>query len=92
MMEGRAPGEDSFTLSENHATELLTYLQNLPDGTNYLCKCLPDVSITIDGRAFSYHSHSGVLTEEGDKTNIYYVGDNREAINEILKQYMTLRP
>jgi hypothetical protein len=91
VMEGRAPGEDSFTLSENHVTELLTYLQNLPDGTNYLCNCLPDVSITIDGRTFSYHSDSGVLTEKvGDKDSHYYVGDNREAINNILKQYITL--
>ena len=85
------PAQDPVSRKKEDAEQLIAYLQNLPDGTNYLCKCLPDVSLTIDGRTFSYHSDSGVLTEKvGDKDSHYYVGDNREAINEILKQYITL--
>lgn len=85
------PAQDPVSLKKEDAEQLIAYLQNLPDGTNYLCKCLPDVSITIDGRAFSYHSDSGVLSETvGGTTNHYYVGKNREAINDILKQYITL--
>lgn len=85
------PAQDPVSLKKEDAEQLIAYLQNLPDGTNYLCKCLPDVSITIDGRVFSYHSDSGVLSETvGGTTNHYYVGKNREAINDILKQYITL--
>lgn len=85
-------GPKTVILTEAHAQEFLSYLDQLEDGTSHLCDCQPDVSITIGDQTFYYHSRSGVLTEEGDKSNIYYVGDNREAINEILKQYITLRP
>ncbi|MBR5615554.1 MAG: hypothetical protein IKW66_01920 [Clostridia bacterium] len=86
------PPMDPVSLEKGDAEQLIAYLQNLSDGKNHLCDCMADVSLVIGEQTFYYHSDSGVLTEEGDKTNIYYVGDNREAINEILKQYITLRP
>ena len=85
-----ASAEEPVSLKKEDAEQIIAYLQNLPDGRNHLCDCMADVSLTIGEQTFSYHSGSGVLTEEGDTANIYYVGDNREAINEILKQYITL--
>ena len=86
------PRQDAVLISEQDAAQIIAYFQDLSDGRDHLCDCTADVCVVIGEQTFYYHSHSGVLTEEGDKTNIYYVGDNRETINEILKQYMTLRP
>ena len=84
------PRQDAVLISDQDAAQIIVYFQDLSDGRDHLCDCTSDVCIVIGEQTFYYHSHSGVLTEEGDKTNIYYVGDNREAINEILKQYITL--
>ena len=86
------PRQDAVLISEQDAAQVIAYFQDLSDGRDHLCDCTADVCVVIGEQTFYYHSHSGVLTEEGDKTNIYYVGKNREAINEILRQYMTLRP
>lgn len=86
-----ASAEEPVSLKKEDAEQIIAYLQNLPDGRNHLCNCMADVSLTIGEQTFSYHSGSGVLSEKVDgTTNHYYVGDNREAINEILKQYITL--
>ena len=77
-------------LKKEDAERIIAYVQNLPDGKDHLCDCPADVSLVIGEKFYYYHSHSGVLTEKEDNGNIYYVGDNREAINEILKQYITL--
>lgn len=77
-------------LKKEDAEQIIAYVQNLPDGKDHLCDCPADVSLVIGEKFYYYHSDSGVLTEKEDNGNIYYVGDNREAINEILKQYITL--
>ena len=86
------PRQEAVLIDREDAAQIIAYFQDLSDGRDHLCDCTADVCVVIGEQTFYYHSHSGVLTEEGDKTNMYYVGDNREAINEILKQYMTLRP
>ena len=84
------PRQEAVLIDREDAAQIIAYFQDLSDGRDHLCDCTADVCVVIGEQTFYYHSHSGVLTEEGDKTNIYYVGDNREAINDILKQYITL--
>ena len=86
------PRQGAVLIDREDAAQIIAYFQDLSDGRDHLCDCTADVCVVIGEQTFYYHSHSGILTEEGDETNIYYVGDNREAINEILKQYRTLRP
>ena len=91
-VQGIVTWPQTVTLTDTDAQEFISYLDQLEDGREHICDCTADVCVVIGEQTFYYHSHSGVLTEEGDETNIYYVGNNREAINDLLRQYITLRP
>lgn len=58
---------------------------DMADGTEFICNCPPDYTITINNKTYMYHSKSGLLIDES--YGVFVVKD-KETVNNILNSYL----
>lgn len=71
--------------SKDDAKILFDNLQNMKDGTEFICNCLPDYTIVVNGNEYAYCSKTGVVVDM--QLLKYYVINNKDAVNKIIEEY-----
>ena len=53
-------------------------------------ECANDCKLVIDDRTYFYHSECGTFNDKENNQNLSVTGEEKESINAILAQYITL--
>lgn len=73
-------------LYNSDAEKVMALISDLENGDEYVCDCLPDYIIEINGSVHDYHSETGVLYNRETKTNLLV--KEKEMLNTILDKYL----
>ena len=94
---GRGPGgevwklEDKiYDLTEEEVKIIADIIENGTWNTEGTAECANDCKLIIDERTYYYHSECGTFNDKENNQNLPVTAEEKESINAILAQYITL--
>ena len=79
-----------YDLSEEEVKIIADIIDNGTWHTEGTAECANDCKLIIDERTYYYHSECGTFNDEKNNQNLPVTAEEKENINAILAQYITL--
>ena len=77
-------------LTEEEVKIIADIIENGTWNTEGTAECANDCKLIIDERTYYYHSECGTFNDEKNNQNLPVTAEEKESINAILAQYITL--
>lgn len=75
-------------MSDKDSQEICSLMINMKDGTDYICNCIPQFMLYVNGIEYIYHHNTGVIFNVEEQQN--YLVKDKEKFNSILDQYFVM--
>ena len=79
-----------YDLTEEEVKIIADIIENGTWNTEGTAECANDCKLIIDERTYYYHSECGTFNDKENNQNLSVTGEEKESINAILAQYITL--
>ena len=79
-----------YDLTEEEVKIIADIIENGTWNTEGTAECANDCKLVIDDRTYFYHSECGTFNDKENNQNLSVTGEEKESINAILAQYITL--
>ena len=79
-----------YDLTEEEVKIIVDIIENGTWNTEGTAECANDCKLMIDERTYYYHSECGTFNDKENNQNLSVTGEEKESINAILAQYITL--
>ena len=79
-----------YDLTEEEVKIIADIIENGTWNTEGTAECANDCKLIIDERTYYYHSECGTFNDKEDNQNLPVTAEEKESINVILAQYITL--
>ena len=79
-----------YDLTEEEVKIIADIIENGTWNTEGTAECANDCKLMIDERTYYYHSECGTLNDKENNQNVPVTAEEKESINVILAQYITL--
>ena len=79
-----------YDLTEEEVKIIADIIENGTWNTEGTAECANDCKLIIDERTYYYHSECGTLNDKENNQNLPVIAEEKESINAILAQYITL--
>ena len=79
-----------YDLTEEEVKIIADIIENGTWNTEGTAECANDCKLIIDERTYYYHSECGTFNDEKNNQNLPVTAEEKENINAILAQYITL--
>ena len=79
-----------YDLTEEEVKIIADIIENDTWNTEGTAECANDCKLVIDDRTYFYHSECGTFNDKENNQNLSVTGEEKESINAILAQYITL--
>ena len=79
-----------YGLTEEEVKIIADIIENGTWNTEGTAECANDCKLIIDERTYYYHSECGTFNDEKNNQNLPVTAEEKENINAILAQYITL--
>ena len=79
-----------YALTEEEVKIIADIIENGTWNTEGTAECANDCKLVIDDRTYFYHSECGTFNDKENNQNLSVTGEEKESINAILAQYITL--
>ena len=79
-----------YDLTEEEVKIIADIIENGTWNTEGTAECANDCKLIIDERTYYYHSECGTLNDKENNQNLPVTAEEKESINVILAQYITL--
>lgn len=71
-------------MSNEDSQEIYSLMVDMKDGTNYVCNCIPQFRLYVNGIEYIYHHDTGVIFDVEEQQT--YIVNNKEKFNNILDE------
>ena len=79
-----------YDLTEEEVKIIADIIENGTWNTEGTTECANDCKLIIDERTYYYHSECGTFNDKENNQNLPVTAEEKESINAILAQYITL--
>ena len=79
-----------YDLTEEEVKIIADIIENGTWNTEGTAECANDCKLIIDERTYYYHSECGTFNDKENNQNLPVTAEEKESINAILAQYITL--
>ena len=79
-----------YDLTEEEVKIIADIIENDTWNTEGTAECANDCKLIIDERTYYYHSECGTFNDKENNQNLPVTAEEKESINVILAQYITL--
>ena len=79
-----------YDLTEEEVKIIADIIENGTWNTEGTAECANDCKLVIDDRTYFYHSECGTFNDKENNQNLPVTAEEKESINVILAQYVTL--
>lgn len=79
-----------YDLTEEEVKIIANIIENGTWNTEGTAECANDCKLIIDEKTYYYHSECGTFNDKEDNQNLPVTAEEKESINVILAQYITL--
>ncbi len=79
-----------YDLTEEEVKIIADIIENNTWSTEGTAECANDCKLIIDERTYYYHSECGTFNDKENNQNLPVTAEEKESINAILAQYITL--
>lgn len=79
-----------YDLTEEEVKIIADIIENGTWNTEGTAECANDCKLIIDERTYYYHSECGTFNDKENNQNLSVTAEEKESINVILAQYVTL--
>ena len=79
-----------YDLTEEEVKIIADVIENGTWNTEGTAECANDCKLIIDERTYYYHSECGTFNDKENNQNLPVTAEEKESINAILAQYITL--
>ena len=86
----RTEEDKIYDLTEEEVKIIADVIENGTWNTEGTAECANDCKLIIDERTYYYHSECGTFNDEKNNQNLPVTAEEKESINAILAQYITL--
>ena len=86
----RTEEDKIYDLTEEEVKIIADIIENGTWNTEGTAECANDCKLIIDERTYYYHSECGTFNDEKNNQNLPVTAEEKESINAILAQYITL--
>lgn len=86
----RIDEDKSYDLNEEEVKIIADIIENGTWNTEGTAECTNDCKLIIDERTYYYHSECGTFNDKENNQNLSVTAKEKESINVILAQYITL--
>ena len=86
----RTEEDKIYDLTEEEVKIIADIIENGTWNTEGTAECANDCKLIIDERTYYYHSECGTFNDEKNNQNLPVTAEEKENINAILAQYITL--
>ena len=86
----RTEEDKIYDLTEEEVKIIADVIENGTWNTEGTAECANDCKLIIDERTYYYHSECGTFNDEKNNQNLPVTAEEKENINAILAQYITL--
>ncbi|MCI8898866.1 MAG: hypothetical protein HFI61_13850 [Lachnospiraceae bacterium] len=86
----RIDEDKAYNLNEEEVKIIADIIENGSWNTEGTAECANDCKLIIDERTYYYHSECGTFNDKENNQNLSVTAKEKESINVILAQYITL--
>ena len=86
----RTEEDKIYDLTEEEVKIIADIIENGTWNTEGTAECANDCKLIIDERTYYYHSECGTFNDKENNQNLPVTAEEKESINAILAQYITL--
>lgn len=86
----RTEEDKIYDLTEEEVKIIADVIENGTWNTEGTAECANDCKLIIDERTYYYHSECGTFNDKENNQNLLVTAEEKESINAILAQYITL--
>ena len=86
----RTEEDKIYDLTEEEVKIIADIIENGTWNTEGTAECANDCKLIIDERTYYYHSECGTFNDKENNQNLPVIAEEKESINAILAQYITL--
>ena len=86
----RTEEDKIYDLTEEEVKIIADIIENGTQNTEGTAECANDCKLIIDERTYYYHSECGTFNDKENNQNLPVTAEEKESINAILAQYITL--
>ena len=86
----RTEEDKTYDLTEEEVKIIADIIENGTWNTEGTAGCANDCKLIIDERTYYYHSECGTFNDKENNQNLPVTAEEKESINAILAQYITL--
>ena len=86
----RIDEDKAYNLNEEEVKIIADIIENGSWNTEGTAECANDCKLIIDERTYYYHSECGTFNDKENNQNLSVTAKEKESINVILAQYVTL--
>ena len=86
----RTEEDKIYDLTEEEVKIIADIIENGTWNTEGTADCANDCKLIIDERTYYYHSECGTFNDKENNQNLPVTAEEKESINAILAQYITL--
>ena len=86
----RTEEDKIYDLTEEEVKIIADVIENGTWNTEGTAECANDCKLIIDERTYYYHSECGTFNDKENNQNFPVTAEEKESINAILAQYITL--
>ena len=86
----RTEEDKIYDLTEEEVKIIADIIENGTWNTEGTAECANDCKLIIDERTYYYHSECGTFNDKENNQNLPVTAEEKESINVILAQYVTL--
>ncbi len=86
----RTEEDKIYDLTEEEVKIIADVIENGTWNTEGTAECANDCKLIIDERTYYYHSECGTFNDKENNQNLPVTAEEKESINAILAQYITL--
>ena len=86
----RTEEDKIYDLTEEEVKIIADIIENGIWNTEGTAECANDCKLIIDERTYYYHSECGTFNDKENNQNLPVTAEEKESINAILAQYITL--
>ena len=86
----RTEEDKIYDLTEEEVKIIADIIENDTWNTEGTAECANDCKLIIDERTYYYHSECGTFNDKENNQNLPVTAEEKESINAILAQYITL--
>ena len=75
-------------MSDEDSQKIYSLMVNMKDETDYVCNCIPQFSLYVNGIEYIYHHNTGVIFDVEEQQT--YLVNDKEKFNSILDKYFVM--